>query len=185
MNLSCAWPRLRRPVSNCGGAKLRVSHVFQHDQTLSLDSLLAYPLTSVAARWLRDFRKYKKKNTSILWKQRAGLCPFVLVQLYLLHAVKIYSCPHRHTHTHTGDIWSASCKLCTTRLSVSLLWSHTAFFSLLFFISLPEKYSGIFYHQHWKRIWKAPIFPSEFRHFNRMVRSKHSYYSQGATLHEC
>lgn len=27
--------------------------------------------------------------------------------------------------------------------------------------------------------WKAPILPSEFRHFNKMVGSKHSYNSEG------
>lgn len=96
----------------------------------------------------RDFRKYPKK-TQYLWKQVAGVCPFVRVQLYLPHTVKIYSCPHRHTQV-TSEAHPAACALqCwRTRLSVSLLWSDTGVFvfiphagidSFFFLFSLPEK----------------------------------------------
>lgn len=88
-----------------------------------------------AQAWLRAEIGGNTRKTQYLWKQEAEVCPFVLAQLCLLHTAKIYSCSCRHTET--GDIWSASCILCTTVLGHHVeclplvVWHWWFFFSSL------------------------------------------------------
>lgn len=133
----------------------------------------------------RDFRKYPPKNSVFVeagsWSlslcARPALSPTYGKNLFM------------PTQTRTGDIWSASCSLCTTVLAHQVecfplvIW-HRCFcfhpsrwYWLFFFYLFP--YRRNFFQPNLRGIWKAPILPSELRRFNRTVRGKHSYYSLG------